>query len=103
MNVNKRKKYPHLSRFGFWDVDQSNLDYDKYAKFVIIWVMERGSEEDVKEIARYYGKKKIINELTSAPSLLPTGVKAGKHYYKLKDEDFKCFTSTRRRKNLSMF
>lgn len=97
------KKYPNLSHFGFWDVDQKKLDYDKYGKFVIIRVMERGTEEDTKEIIRYYGKKRIIKEVTSAPSLLSAGLETSKHYFKLKDEDFKCFTSKRRKKNLSMY
>lgn len=94
---------PKLSHFGFWDVDQTTLDYDKFAGFVIIRVMERGNEQDMEEIIRYYGKEAVISQLTSATSLMPTAIEAGKQLFHLKESDFTCFTDTPPKTNLSQF
>lgn len=94
---------PQLSHFGFWDVDRSKLDYDKYRSFVIVRVMERGNEHDIKEVIRYYGEKAVIRELKLANSLMPRAVEAGKQLFHLKESDFKCFTTTPLKRNLSQF
>lgn len=94
---------PHLSHFGFWDVNLETLDFDRYADFVIIRVMERGSAEDMGEVSRYYGREKVIKALTMATSLLPAGIAAGKHFYNLKDTDFKCFTGKQFHQHFSMY
>ena len=94
---------PRLTNFGFWDVDLQKLDFDKYAKFVIIRVMERGTTEDMRELVEYYGQDLVIKTITAAPSLMQTAIAAAKYYFKLKDEDFKCFTKTRPTGNLSMY
>lgn len=94
---------PNLSHFGFWDVNKETLDFERYANFVIIRVMERGTEKDMQEIIRYYGEPKIIEVLTSATSLLLRGITAGKYYFHLKDSDFKCFTKKPSQQNFSMF
>jgi hypothetical protein len=99
-NVSNKSK-PRLSKFGFWDVDMSKLDYDKYAQFVIIRVMERGNDKDVEEIIAYYGQEMIIEMLTNAPSLMVTAIEGGKLYFNLKDEDFACYTKTPRSKYYS--
>lgn len=94
---------PNLSHFSFWDVDQNTIDYDRHAGFVIIRVMEKGNEQDMKEMIRYYGKDEVISQLTSATSLMSTAIEAGKHLFHLKDSDFSCFTDTPQKRNLSLF
>ena len=103
MKINKGHDIPKLSHFGFWDVDLHNLNFDKYASFVIIRVMERGTSEDMQEVIRYYGEKKVKQCLTSAPFLKSTAVEAGKELLNLKNEDFKCYTNTPLTRNFSMY
>jgi hypothetical protein len=103
MAADSNHSKPRLSHFGFWDVDQSTLDYDKYANFVIIRVMERGNDQDMEEVIRYYGKEAVIRELTSASSLMPTAIEAGKQLFHLKESDFKCYTTTPPKGNLSQY
>jgi hypothetical protein len=95
MAADSKHSKPRLSHFGFWDVDQSILDYDKYASFVIIRVMERGNDQDMEEIIRYYGKEAAIRELTSARSLMPTAIEAGKQLFQLEESYFICLSQTK--------
>ena len=103
MKQGSQHNKPQLSHFGFWNVYQSKLDYHKYASFVIIRTMERGNEQDIKEVIRYYGKKAVIRELTLANSLMPRAGEAGKQLFNLKESDFKCFTATTLKRKLSQF
>lgn len=94
---------PHLSRFGFWDIDLSKMDFDRYKEFAIIRVMERGTEKDIEEITRYYGKSTIIHTLTSADRLMPRAIAAAKRKFHLTDKDFSCYTQKRPARNYSKF
>ena len=48
---------PNIRRVLFWDTDFDNIDWGHYRSAVIERVLERGNEEEKKEIARYYGIK----------------------------------------------
>jgi hypothetical protein len=43
---------PQFHRRIFWDVDFDNIDYEKYANFVIERVFERGNIEDIRQCKR---------------------------------------------------
>lgn len=43
MQMNPEIAKPALSRRGFWDVDQKQLDFDGYPDFTVVRVMERGT------------------------------------------------------------
>ncbi len=59
------KRTPDIRKILFWDIDYANLDWGKSAKFIIQRVFERGSMNEISELYKYYGKKKIIAELKS--------------------------------------
>jgi len=65
--------------------------------------MERGNEQDIEEVIGYYGKEAVIRELTSANSLMPRAVEAGRQLFHFKESDFKYFTTTPLKRNLSQF
>lgn len=46
---------PAIRRILFWDVDFDTLDWGRYKRAVIARVVERGSEEEKLEVARFYG------------------------------------------------
>jgi len=49
------KTAPNIRRNLFWDYDFDTIDWGRYKKAIIHRVLTRGSEEEQREIARYYG------------------------------------------------
>ena len=62
----KQSQKPVLQRRIFWDADFDNINYDRYARFVIERVFERGDVEDIRQCRRYYGDEKIEEILTTS-------------------------------------
>ncbi len=94
---------PSLSRRAFWDTDLNSLNFEQYKDFTITRVMERGTEKDIEEITRYYGKDIIIHTLTMANSLMPRAMAMAKKNFHLTDKDFVCFTHKLPAHNYSRF
>ena len=58
---------PDLTKFRstiFWDTKIENIDFIAHSRYVINRVFERGNEEEINEIIRFYGKAKIIEDIT---------------------------------------
>ena len=49
------KGVPAIRRIIFWDTDFDSIDWAASKESVISRVLERGTEEEIAEIARYYG------------------------------------------------
>jgi hypothetical protein len=96
-------KKPGLTRRAFWDTDLNSLNFDQYKEFAITRVMERGTEMDIEEITRYYGKETIIHTLTAADRLMPRAMAAAKRKFHLTDKDFTCSTHKLPARNYSKF
>ena len=71
ITVEKRKlsqnHRPDLTKFRstiFWDTKIENIDFAAHSRYVINRVFERGNEEEINEIIRFYGKAKIIENIT---------------------------------------
>lgn len=64
------EKIPILDKCIFWDVNFSNLDYDKKANFIIERVFERGDVEDIRQCRRHYGDEKVSDALLNAKFLM---------------------------------
>lgn len=47
---------PAVRPILFWDMNFENMDWARYKKIAIQRVMERGNEEEKKEILRFYGE-----------------------------------------------
>jgi hypothetical protein len=54
---------PILSKFLFWDCDQDKIDYTKRVNFVLERVFSMGTENDVREVIKYYSVKIIKKEI----------------------------------------
>jgi hypothetical protein len=61
-SVNK----PTLDKRIFWDIRFEELDYEKYANFIIERVFERGDVEDIRQVRRFYGEEKVGIALLNA-------------------------------------
>jgi plasmid maintenance system antidote protein VapI len=70
--------HPELERIRpvlFWDTDINKIDWMKYKPSVIRRVFERGNEQEIKEIIRFYGKEDVSRIIKQAKDLLPTAKK----------------------------
>jgi addiction module HigA family antidote len=67
--------HPDLSLINpivFWDAKMENIDWDKNKNAVIRRIFERGSEQEIKEIIRFYGKEAVVHAVKTYHGLLPT-------------------------------
>jgi len=101
--MDKIKNKPVLSSQGFWDIELRSLDFDHYASFTIIRVLERGTENDIQEIIRYYGTDAIIKAITTTKSLLPRAQLLGKQRFHLSNEQFECLKGSPQVSRYSMY
>jgi hypothetical protein len=65
----QKPEKPILDKRIFWDVKFEELDYTKYANFIIERVFERGDVEDIRQTRRFYGDEKVKEVLLSAKYL----------------------------------
>ena len=63
MSINNR---PDCSKFRstlFWDTSFEHIDFITHKRYVINRVFERGTEEEILETIRFYGKDTIIETI----------------------------------------
>lgn len=82
-----------LSNRAFWDVDMNKLDYEKQSDAIIVRVFERGSWEDILEVAAYYGNEKVKRALMNASYLMEKTMLFVSNLYKIPLSSFKCSTT----------
>lgn len=59
--------HPNLNYYRkalFWDTTIENLDWDKNKEWIIRRIFEYGSEEEILETIRFYGKEAVIKALS---------------------------------------
>ena len=64
--------HPDLKKFRpviFWDTDIKTIDWEKNKPSVIRRIFERGNDQEINEIIRFYGKKEITAILGRAKYL----------------------------------
>jgi hypothetical protein len=83
---------PNLDPKIFWDIRFEELDYEKYANFIIERVFERGDVEDIRQTRRFYGDEKVKEALTMAKWLASSTLSLAKAILDNKNEDYKCYT-----------
>ena len=82
---------PELNKQIFWDTDFSKIDYDKSWQSVIERVFDRGDIDDIIQVRRYYGDKKIIEALTSAKYLFDETINFCAGIFDIPKEKFRCY------------
>lgn len=80
-----------LSSYLFWDVDQSTLDVERSAAYIIERVLEYGQLEDWRLIKQIYGLENIKNIALNIRSLDDVTLHFLSVYFKIKKENFRCY------------
>ncbi|MDF0718181.1 plasmid maintenance system antidote protein [Muricauda sp. 334s03] len=71
----QRAKTPDFSilrKSLFWDTDIETMDWGRKYKAVIRRLLERGNDQEKKEISRFYGAKKVAAVASSINATFPT-------------------------------
>lgn len=83
-----------LRRQVFWDIDFEKLDFQRYKRYVIQRVFERGNEAEIKEIIRFYGAKGCNKVISEAKSLFITAIENARKYLNLDKAEIKCLKNS---------
>lgn len=81
-----------ISKLSFWDIDFEKLDEEKNSQFIIQRIMEYGLFEEILSIIRFYGKKRVSEEIRNASWLGKKTLSFCCVLFHLKPTDFKCYT-----------
>jgi hypothetical protein len=84
----------NLNSTLFWDVDYNNLDWEKYASWVIVRVFERGDVEDIRQVRRHYGDEKIRISLTNVKYLSKKTIYLACAILDNNLSDYRCYKET---------
>lgn len=83
----------NLSKTLFWDTDINKLDYEKHARHIIERVLMCGMLSDWFEIKKYYGIKRIKDEVVRVRYLDKITLNFCSSYFKLSKEQFRCYNT----------
>ena len=80
-----RNHHPDLTKFRstiFWDTKIGNIDFAAHSRYVINRVFERGNEEEILEVIRFYGRDVILDNINlNAKSPFENNIKANIKQY----------------------
>lgn len=84
---------PNLHFKFFWDTDVNKLDWQKAYLAVIGRIVERGGQNEIDEIVRFYGYEKVIKAIRDEIYFLPNYAieDALKFFPELKKEEMYCY------------
>lgn len=63
LSQNHRPDLTKLRPTLFWDTSLDKIDFTAHSRYVINRVFERGTEEEIKEIIRFYGIEMILKTI----------------------------------------
>lgn len=91
--IKKNKEIPDLDRVFFWDFDIDAMDFVKAYKTIIARIIERGGQEEIDEIVRFYGLEKVVKTIRDEIYFLPNYAidRALKFFPELKKEEMYCY------------
>ncbi|ALU28152.1 DUF6922 domain-containing protein [Myroides odoratimimus] len=84
---------PNLHPKFFWDTDVDKLDWQRAYLAVIARIVERGGQNEIDEIVRFYGYEKVIKAIRDEIYFLPNYAieDALKFFPELKKEEMYCY------------
>ncbi len=85
--INEKKTRPGISKVAFWDINFEMLDYEKESTFIITKIFMHGTYNDIISILKYYGFKRIKNEIKKASYLDKKTLAFCCNYFGLKKEE----------------
>ncbi len=69
-----KSRHPDLSKIRpviFWDTDVKSIDWEKQKVAVVYRIFERGNEQEILEIIRFYGRDEVATILSKNKRLSP--------------------------------
>ena len=84
-------KKPLVSKKAFWDINFTELDFEKSSLYIMEKVFNYGDWNDQVEIMRYYGLPRIRNEIRNAVYLRKPVLNFLCTILHLQKNDFKCY------------
>lgn|GEM_PF-799832 len=87
----KKMDKPVLSKQAFKNVDMDEIDYENGMLNVLERVMYKGSEDDFRELRRFYGDERIRKEIINTKCFGPKEVNFCCFIFNLKRDDFKYY------------
>lgn len=93
MKIKHNKPTPDFESSFFWDTDIDKLDWQKAYKAVIARIIERGGQQEIDELVRFYGQEKVIKAVRDEIYFLPNYAidRALKFFPELKKEEMYCY------------
>ncbi|MDR0876601.1 MAG: hypothetical protein LBN21_00995 [Treponema sp.] len=91
MDVKDSVKYPVISKKIFWDIHYDKIDYDDDKRLVIERVFSFGTENDEREVFRYYGEETIRNVVVNLKYLDKKVLNYLSIILHINKEDFRCY------------
>ena len=87
------KHKPNLHPKFFWEYRFDEIDWKGGYKMVIARIVERGSQDEIDEIIRFYGHDKVIRTIRDEIYFLPNYAieDAIKFFPELKKEEMYCY------------
>jgi hypothetical protein len=84
---------PEFESHFFWDTDIDNLNWHKAYKAVIARIIERGGQEEIDELIRFYSLNKVIKAIRDEIYFLPNYAidRALKFFPQIKKEEMYCY------------
>ncbi|REG94048.1 DUF6922 domain-containing protein [Flavobacterium aquicola] len=89
----KHNEIPNLHPKFFWDFNFDKIDWDGGYKMVIARIVERGGQDQIDKIVRFYGREKVITAVRDEIYFLPNYAieDALKFFPELKKEEMYCY------------
>ncbi|AYN00242.1 DUF6922 domain-containing protein [Chryseobacterium sp. 3008163] len=89
----KDKVLPNIHPKFFWDTDFSLLDWETAYVPVISRIIERGGQNEIDEIIKYYGHEKVVNTIQNEIYFLPDYAidRSIDFFPELKKEEMHCY------------
>ena len=83
-----------LSNHLFWDVDRTDIDFERHAAWLVRRVLEYGRWRDWQLLVAHYGKPRLADLVTSLRRLQPRAFAFCCAWFQLPPSSFRCFAST---------
>jgi hypothetical protein len=89
---------PDLPKWLFWEVRYEEMNWRRDYEFVIERILDRGNDEELDELIRFYGRAKVLRVLKTRPIyLMDHSIDRACAYFKLKPEELVCYMRKRSR------
>lgn len=93
-----RPDKPDLPKWLFWEVRYEMMDWRWSHRFVITRVLDRGTDEQLAELIRFYGLGLVRNTLKKkCIFLMDHSIQRACTYFKLQPEELRCYIRKRSR------